>query len=771
MEKSLPKWSAEVEKEQKILLEVSMLSNKPYLMLCLGATLCAAQPIAISGTVINKAGAGLAGATVKLENANLSTMTDADGSFSFKRSNSLQPATGQFSRAVIPVRLQNGKMKLFLSENTLVSVTAHDVGGRLLFSSRKMYSAGTHVFPFSSPTHGIRLYMVTLGQKVYVFKSATFGTFSTGFSSEDPSTPGTFLTKQAKVSAIINDIIFVAKEGQLNYRDSMRTSDTSGIVIKMVPNAGNVADAAGNVYQTVRIGNLVWTVENLKTASYNDSTSIALVTDSAQWRNLATGAYCYYGNDTANKSKYGALYNWPALNAGKLAPPGWRVPRQAEWDTLQNYLIAKGYNWDDSTSGKKFAKSMAAKTDWNSISQKGAIGNDMSRNNATGFCAFPVGYRFGDGRFDFRNTNGAWWSGSETGTSNPTGRFLSYDREDLGVYQNVMNYGFSVRLVHDYPYGGGFVFIPGRTPVSVHGKLHIEGNKFLDEHNRVVTLRGMSMYDWGDKGKQFYTAPTVMHLAQDWGCTVLRIPILPENANETKPGNHPPAPVRLKTVVDACIANGIYAIIDWHSMNAANATNASAFFTEMANLYGNTPNVMYELWNEPVDETWPVIKAYCEKVITAIRAVDTDNIILCGSKWYDQRLDEPAADPITISKNIAYTFHFYAYTHKVERFGKDVTTALKAGLAVFSTEYAGCRSDGNGPYDLPELLKWWNYLDTNNIGCTNWAMETNAETASVFVAAVDKNVTGPWTDAELTQPGKDMKAYIQGTYNETVMAP
>jgi Cellulase (glycosyl hydrolase family 5). len=136
----------------------------------------------------------------------------------------------------------------------------------------------------------------------------------------------------------------------------------------------------------------------------------------------------------------------------------------------------------------------------------------------------------------------------------------------------------------------------------VHGQLKVVGNKIVDKNGNLVTLYGMSMYDWSQQGRQFYNASAVGHLANDMKCAVLRIPILPANATS--------GAARVKTVVDACIANGIYAIIDWHSMGGANASNASAFFASMAQAYGNTPNVMYEPWNVPVRESWATIKAY-----------------------------------------------------------------------------------------------------------------------------------------------------------------
>ena len=140
--------------------------------------------------------------------------------------------------------------------------------------------------------------------------------------------------------------------------------------------AGTITDFDGNGYQAVKIGNQVWTVENLRTTKYNDGTAIPYVTDSAAWVNLTTPGYCYFNNMVNADSirKFGALYNWYAVDTKKLAPAGWHVPTDAEWDTLENYLIANGYNWDGTTDSNKIAKSLAAKTDW-------YTGNRISRRD------------------------------------------------------------------------------------------------------------------------------------------------------------------------------------------------------------------------------------------------------------------------------------------------------------------------------------------------------------------------------------------------------
>jgi uncharacterized protein (TIGR02145 family) len=217
-------------------------------------------------------------------------------------------------------------------------------------------------------------------------------------------------------------------------------------------NTTTVTDKDGNVYHTVTIGTQTWMVENLKTTQYNDGTAIPLVTDNTAWGNLTTSGYCWYNNDAATyKNTYGALYNWYTVNTGKLAPTGWNVPTDDEWTTLENYLIANGYNYDGSTSGNFIAKSLAATTYWDTDTSTGSIGNDLSKNNITGFSALPGGYRGYKGFYN-AGYNCDWWSSESVANgAGAWSRYLYSYYSDIERNSNGSNEldGFSVRCVRD----------------------------------------------------------------------------------------------------------------------------------------------------------------------------------------------------------------------------------------------------------------------------------------------------------------------------------
>jgi len=222
---------------------------------------------------------------------------------------------------------------------------------------------------------------------------------------------------------------------------------------------GSMVDADGNVYRTMKIGTQEWMAENLRATKYNDGTPIPLDTSCVNWKDAITPKFCYYDNTTNTDfiKKYGALYNWyvvDPLNPNKVAPPGWHVPTDSEWSIMVNYLINNGYNWDESTSESKIAKSLAAKTDWVPNSYTGSIGCDLTMNNRSGFSALGAGYlmfygAFNDCTFTGLNNYGFWWSATEVGANawfvTLCGGGDSFDRYNA----NDQHCAYSVRLLRD----------------------------------------------------------------------------------------------------------------------------------------------------------------------------------------------------------------------------------------------------------------------------------------------------------------------------------
>jgi uncharacterized protein (TIGR02145 family) len=216
-----------------------------------------------------------------------------------------------------------------------------------------------------------------------------------------------------------------------------------------------VLDADENVYQTVQIGTQCWMAENLKTTRFHDldATLISNVTDVAAWLNSTTSAYCWYDNDYSTYgSVYGALYNWHAVETGKLCPTGWHVPTDEEWKTMEMFLgmsesAANSIFERGTDEGGKLKE--AGTSHWESP--------NTGANNSSGFTALPGGWRCYDSEYDedffFVGYFGVWWSSSVPSTSNASSiawsRMLFTSNSKVGRYTPYRNYGFSVRCVRD----------------------------------------------------------------------------------------------------------------------------------------------------------------------------------------------------------------------------------------------------------------------------------------------------------------------------------
>jgi len=244
-------------------------------------------------------------------------------------------------------------------------------------------------------------------------------------------------------------------------------------------------------------------------------------------------------------------------------------------------------------------------------------------------------------------------------------------------------------------------------PVKEHGQLWVDGTKLKDKHGNITVLRGMS-YGWHNWWPRFYNEGTVKWFHEDWGCSLLRLAIgaEPDSGYIKQPEW---SRELLTKVVDAAIKEGIYVIIDWHS-HTVKLNEATTFFTEMAHKYGKHPNVIYEIFNEPEKASWPEIKAYSTEIIATIRKIDPVNIILVGTPRWDQEVNIAADDPITGYKNIMYTLHFYAATHK-QWLRDKADYAVKKGLPLFVSECSSMFANGNGKLDYPEMQNWITWME------------------------------------------------------------
>ncbi|MWB95989.1 cellulase family glycosylhydrolase [Flavobacterium sp. GA093] len=292
--------------------------------------------------------------------------------------------------------------------------------------------------------------------------------------------------------------------------------------------------------------------------------------------------------------------------------------------------------------------------------------------------------------------------------------------------------------------------------VKKHGQLSVKGTQLVDKDENPIVLRGLS-FGWHSMWPRFYNEKAVSWLKKDFNCNVVRAAMgieLGEYAYNKEPEF---SKEKIEAVIKGAIKSDIYVIIDWHSHNV-NLKEAKLFFEEMSLKYGQYPNVIYEIFNEPDYESWWEVKTYAEEVIEVIRKNDPDNIILIGSPRWDQDVNLPAEDPIQGYSNLMYTMHFYAATHGKEL--RDRTdAAIKSGLPIFISESAGMEATGNGPLNYTAWQEYIDWMEARKLSWITWSVSDKDETCSILQKSAKSE--GHWKDADLKESGIKVRELLK----------
>lgn len=310
-----------------------------------------------------------------------------------------------------------------------------------------------------------------------------------------------------------------------------------------------------------------------------------------------------------------------------------------------------------------------------------------------------------------------------------------------------------------------------KNTVTYNGELRITDASIMNQFGEKVELKGLS-----SNGVQWETSDCIdnkvlKYLNENWNVNVFRIAVYTEEngyiSNKEKIYN--------KTIrmIQDCIDADIYAIVDWHINKDGNPNQykneAKEFFKNISEKYKNTPNIIYEICNEPNNVTWDEVKEYANEVIPVIRKNASNSIIIVGTPNYskdielvnERRLDYP---------NIMYSFHFYVSTHKeAERIKLEYAIAQKVPVIV--TEWGTSEFTGDGECDFDESDKWLELLNNNKISWVNWSFSYNKESSSILKRDIrdiinqsehkKEEIDDKLIDKYLTDSGKYIKKKLQ----------
>ena len=294
-----------------------------------------------------------------------------------------------------------------------------------------------------------------------------------------------------------------------------------------------------------------------------------------------------------------------------------------------------------------------------------------------------------------------------------------------------------------------------RGPVSGHGQLQVRGSQLVDMRGRAFVLRGMSLF-WSQWMGTFYNADLVRWLCADWKINVIRASL------GVHQGGYLANPEvefgKVETIIAAAIDLDIYVIVDWHAHHPEPEA-ASAYFRKLSVKYHGIPNLILEPWNEPAGiYGWAKdIRPYHAAVLPHIRAGWPRNLVILGTENYSQGVEAAAEHPVE-ADNVAYSFHFYAASHR-RQMRQRVKRALAARCCLIATEFGTCEADGDGRFDPTETRKWLRFLNRHAIGHVNWAISDKAETCAALRPGAD--VSGHWLRTDLTPSGRMIRSYMR----------
>jgi hypothetical protein len=264
------------------------------------------------------------------------------------------------------------------------------------------------------------------------------------------------------------------------------------------------------------------------------------------------------------------------------------------------------------------------------------------------------------------------------------------------------------------------------SPVSLNGKLRVNGNNLVNACGTTIQLRGYSSH-----GIQWFnnclTANSLDYMANN-GADVFRIAMyVNEQGYLTDPTLFTN---RVNTLVTEAANRGMYCIIDWHILNPGDpnisVNDAKTFWAAMATAHKGKAHVIYEICNEPnTGVSWATIKTYANQVIPVIRAIDPDTIIIVGTPDWSSLHADVVSAPLTQYTNIMYAYHFYAGSHPLANL-----TPYVGKLPIFATEWGVSNSTGNGGDNYTVAQQYMDYFRTNNISWCNWSYCDKSESTA-----------------------------------------
>jgi len=302
--------------------------------------------------------------------------------------------------------------------------------------------------------------------------------------------------------------------------------------------------------------------------------------------------------------------------------------------------------------------------------------------------------------------------------------------------------------------------------VSNNGHLHVCGTNLCNEEEDIILLHGVASGINVPK----YLSEETLYTVKNWGANIIRLMVNAKVSwNLYYVGHEDEYINTLKLYIDRAINNDMYVIINWDPQRNGGdflTDNAIDFFTRLTSLYPNDPHIIYEIVNEPLDNnTWKDVKNHANRVIPVIREISPDALILVGTPYYDDKIDEVIDDQLSYN-NIMYTFHRYMSQLDDSTIDK-LENTRKSGLPVFVSEWGTMGLGENRPlYMEANATAFSKYLKEHGYNYIMFALsESNGQTYNNPSIVKQGEWSNDLPDSSLTDGGLAMKNILLNNSN------
>ena len=261
----------------------------------------------------------------------------------------------------------------------------------------------------------------------------------------------------------------------------------------------------------------------------------------------------------------------------------------------------------------------------------------------------------------------------------------------------------------------------GEDFASYNGQLYVKDGKILNQYDEPIQLNGI-YYGYGNSeySKEILTA------LKNRGVNLIKIGY--NYSGGIEPYNKTGNMEAMYLFIDELLKMDFYIDIIYWSDIDLNTVSSEAidYFTQITSKYPNNKQILYEICNEPFENTWEEVKSYADKVIPEIRKISSNAIISVPTN--DNMFNEIFLSNLLEYKNIMYVTHIYAGNTSLKNIKNAITNY---NLTVFISEWSNINSSATD-YDNEITDNLIYMINQYKIANSAWYFDGSGKKDSIY---------------------------------------